>query len=130
VADYLVQEADGTSRFTLEDGSGFILLESGVVPPPPEEPRGGFIVTTPRHLFRKALGRFRARAVRITVNAPVPVLGVSLAPTFVGFKIRAAEAPMAVLFTSTAYEATSSYARKRPQDLDERIRIIIIHDDE
>ena len=30
---YLVQEIDGTSRFTLEDGSGFLLLE--FCPPAP-----------------------------------------------------------------------------------------------
>ena len=29
---YLVQEVDGTSRFTLEDGTGFLLLE--FCPPP------------------------------------------------------------------------------------------------
>lgn len=28
--DYLVQQVDGTSRFTLQDGSGFILLQSSV----------------------------------------------------------------------------------------------------
>lgn len=27
MADYIVQESDGVSRFTLEDGSGSILLE-------------------------------------------------------------------------------------------------------
>lgn len=27
MADYLVQEEDGTSKFTLEEGGGFILLE-------------------------------------------------------------------------------------------------------
>ena len=27
MADYLVQEEDGVSRFELEDGTGFILLE-------------------------------------------------------------------------------------------------------
>lgn len=34
---YLVQEVDGVSRFTLEDGSGFLLLEdcTPVVPPQP-----------------------------------------------------------------------------------------------
>ena len=26
--DYLVQQVDGTSRFTLQDGTGFILLQS------------------------------------------------------------------------------------------------------
>lgn len=28
--DYLVQESDGTSRFLLEDGSGFIILETSI----------------------------------------------------------------------------------------------------
>ncbi len=34
---YLVQEVDGVSRFTLEDGTGFLLLENcpSVVPPGP-----------------------------------------------------------------------------------------------
>ncbi len=34
---YLTQETDGVSRFTLEDGTGFLLLEScsPVVPPEP-----------------------------------------------------------------------------------------------
>lgn len=32
---YLVQEEDGTSHFTLEDGSGSILLEEEVVEQPP-----------------------------------------------------------------------------------------------
>jgi hypothetical protein len=37
VSCYIVQEDDGTSRFTLEDNSGFLLLEDcgGVVPPGP-----------------------------------------------------------------------------------------------
>jgi hypothetical protein len=34
---YLVQEIDGTSRFTLEDGSGSLLLEFC----PPTPPTGG-----------------------------------------------------------------------------------------
>lgn len=29
--DYLVQQVDGTSRFTLQDGSGFLLLQSSTV---------------------------------------------------------------------------------------------------
>jgi hypothetical protein len=36
---YLVQEEDGVSRFTLEDGSGFLLLEECEGPPTPgDEP--------------------------------------------------------------------------------------------
>ncbi len=37
---YLVQEDDGTSRFTLEDGSGFLVLEN-CVPTPPQPGVGG-----------------------------------------------------------------------------------------
>lgn len=39
---YIVQETDGVSRFTLEDGTGFLLLE-GCVPPAPggDLPIGG-----------------------------------------------------------------------------------------
>ena len=31
--DYLVQEEDGTSKITLEDDSGFLILEENVTPP-------------------------------------------------------------------------------------------------
>jgi len=31
--DYLVQEEDGTSKFELEDGSGFLILEENIIPP-------------------------------------------------------------------------------------------------
>lgn len=37
---YIVQEVDGVSRFTLEDGSGFLLLEN-CVPVPPQPGVGG-----------------------------------------------------------------------------------------
>ena len=52
MSDYLVQEADGTSRFTLEDGSGFILLEAGVAPAPPET--GGGAISVRRRLPGRA----------------------------------------------------------------------------
>ncbi len=54
MADYLVQEVDGTSRFTLEDGTGFILLEAGAPPPPPQETGGGAI-----SVRRRVSGRVR-----------------------------------------------------------------------
>ncbi len=55
MVEYLVQEEDGTSRFTLEDGSGFILLEeSGGVTPTPE-PTGGQISV--RRRLRGRVGR-------------------------------------------------------------------------
>ncbi len=38
---YLVQEDDGTSRFTLEDGTGFLLLEDCVPVAPPQPGVGG-----------------------------------------------------------------------------------------
>ncbi len=38
---YLVQETDGVSRFTLEDGSGFLLLENCTPVVPPEPGVGG-----------------------------------------------------------------------------------------
>ncbi len=46
--NYLVQEVDGTSRFTLEDSSGFVLLEAGVTPTP--SPTGGGVVSVRRRL--------------------------------------------------------------------------------
>ena len=49
--DYLVQEVDGSSRFTLENGSGFVLLESGSPPPPtPTAVQGGSIIIPRRRL--------------------------------------------------------------------------------
>lgn len=37
---YLVQEIDGVGRFTLEDGSGFLVLEDCI----PEPPFGGGLI--------------------------------------------------------------------------------------
>jgi hypothetical protein len=34
VSCYIVQEVDGVSRFTLEDGTGFLVLEDCVPAPP------------------------------------------------------------------------------------------------
>lgn len=38
---YIVQESDGVSRFTLEDGTGFLLLENCIPVVPPEPGVGG-----------------------------------------------------------------------------------------
>lgn len=38
---YLVQEIDGVGRFTLEDGSGFLLLENCIPVVPPQPGMGG-----------------------------------------------------------------------------------------
>jgi hypothetical protein len=38
---YIVQEDDGVSRFTLEDGTGFLLLEGCVPGTPPDTGVGG-----------------------------------------------------------------------------------------
>ncbi len=38
---YIVQEDDGSSRFTLEDGSGFLILEDCVPVTPPQPGVGG-----------------------------------------------------------------------------------------
>lgn len=39
---YIVEEADGTSRFELEDGSGFVVLEDCIpTPPGGDMPAGG-----------------------------------------------------------------------------------------
>ena len=50
--DYLVQEPDGTSRFTLEDGSGFILLEAATPPTPEVVHGGGIIIQRRRPIIR------------------------------------------------------------------------------
>jgi hypothetical protein len=41
VSCYLVQEVDGVSRFTLENGTGFLLLENCTPVVPPEPGMGG-----------------------------------------------------------------------------------------
>ncbi len=46
--DFLVQEVDGTSRFTLEDGTGFVLLEAAGPPPPPAPGTGGGAISVRR----------------------------------------------------------------------------------
>ncbi len=38
---YIVQEVDGVSRFTLEDGSGFLILEDCTPVTPPQPGVGG-----------------------------------------------------------------------------------------
>ncbi len=69
VGDYLVQEVDGTSRFTLEDGTGFILLESGVVPPPAPPETGGGAISVRRRLPGRTgrLTRLDDEAVALTI---------------------------------------------------------------
>ncbi len=53
---YLVQE-DGTSRFILEDGSGFLLLEDCTpTPPGGETPIGGGPVRRGRRKRREVIG--------------------------------------------------------------------------
>jgi hypothetical protein len=53
VSCYLVQEIDGTSRFTLEDGSGFLLLE--FCPPPP--PGGDTVLGGDRRVRHEVIRR-------------------------------------------------------------------------
>lgn len=47
---YLVQEEDGTSRLTLEDASGFLLLEESSAGPTPTVVEGGGIIIPRRRL--------------------------------------------------------------------------------
>lgn len=49
---YLVQEEDGTSRLTLEEGGGFLLLEESTVGPTPTALQGGIIVPRRRLITR------------------------------------------------------------------------------
>lgn len=43
MSDYLVQQEDGVSRFTLQEGTGFILLQEDG--PPPSSGTGSYIPT-------------------------------------------------------------------------------------
>lgn len=54
--DYLVQESDGTSRFTLEDGSGFILLEQASPTPPVVAGGGGIVIQRRVPIIRRYRG--------------------------------------------------------------------------
>lgn len=72
MADYLVQEEDGTSRFTLEEGGGFLLLEGTL----------------------EASGRGGAIA---GANAPTPV-----APVGAGGAIAAGNAPTRAVVTTSS----------------------------
>lgn len=53
MASYLVQEEDGTSRLTLEDGTGFILLEESGVTPTPTVVQGGGIIIPRRRIVTR-----------------------------------------------------------------------------
>lgn len=44
-----------TERFTLEDGSGFVLLEAGVPPPTPTGVQGGIIIPRRQHFLSREL---------------------------------------------------------------------------
>ena len=70
--DYLVQEVDGTSRFTLEDGTGFVLLEAaGPAPPPAPPATGGYAISIRR--------RLRGRVGRIVDADEEDLIALSLA---------------------------------------------------
>ncbi len=53
---YLVQESDGVSRFELEDGSGFLVLENCTPTPPGGTPIGGGPVRRGRRKRREIIG--------------------------------------------------------------------------
>ena len=53
---YIVQEIDGTSRFTLEDGSGFLVLEDCIPAPPGDIVIGGLPIRRSRRRNREQIG--------------------------------------------------------------------------
>lgn len=103
MASYLVQEADGTSQFLLEDSSGSLLLEISVaVTPPAETPSdvGGalFHHPPPRRKRRRVHLEAAVATVRVTAYAPKVTIGtVVVLPS-----IRATAHAAAPQFTLTA----------------------------
>lgn len=126
MSSYLTQE--NGYRLTLENNTGSLLLETDAPTPPPDEPRGGYLAIAPREHRQPPNSRFRSHATRITVTAPAAALRATLEPIVQTFTIQTTRAPLAAIFTPDAYQATTTYTRKRPDDLDERIRMIIITD--
>ena len=61
---YLVQEEDGVSRFTLEDESGFILLELCEEPPV----GGDQLLMGDRRLYNERIRRHRVRRRDVVIS--------------------------------------------------------------
>ena len=80
MSSYLVQEEDGTSRFTLEDSSGFLLLEDGTTPAPTPAPSGGpgILLRPPRTHLRPDRGEITLTSYRPQAKANLTILTQTL----------------------------------------------------
>ncbi len=128
MADYLLQE-DGVGKFTLEDGSGFILLEDGVVPEPPAPDTGGFLAIAPRQRLldkRRRRGRLKWPLARIDVYAPSPILGAQLQAPRASLDLRAGTVHHRLSLIVKPARAIAAYTKERAVDRELQIRKLLI----
>ncbi len=126
MADYLLQE-DGVGKFTLEDGSGFILLESGgPAPPPPSETGGSFIAIAPRQRRvldkRRRRGRLKWPLALVDVYAPSPKLRVAFGSRSAVLDARAGHVETRLSFVLKPARALAHYTKERSIERELQIR--------
>lgn len=120
MSSYLVQEEDGTSRFTLEDGSGALLLEDGTVAPPAPVQTvavGGGPQRPVPPLRRRDL-RFLVPPGRVFVQATEPRFAVRVNPVAIRVRIRQQAASTQVLLSAIPAHGTFQLrnpAQPKPQ---------------
>lgn len=123
VASYLLQE-DGVGKFTLEDGTGFILLETGA-PVTPPSPQGGFVIPVPRRRIldkRRRRGRLKWPLALVDVYAPSPRLQVAFGSRSAVLDARAGQVRTTLSFVVRPARAIALYTKERSVERELQIR--------
>ncbi len=126
MASYLLQE-DGIGKFTLEDGSGAILLEGGVAPITPEQPGGSHVIAiAPRQRRvldkRRRRGRLKWPLALIDVYAPSPKLQVAFGSRSAVLDARAGHVRTTLSFVVRPACAIAVYTKERTVERELQIR--------
>ncbi len=126
MASYLLQE-DAVGKFVLEDGSGFILLEDGVVPEPPVEPGGSHVIAiAPRQRRtldkRRRRGRLKWPLALVDVYAPSPRLQVAFGSRSAVLDARAGHVETRLSFVLKPARAIAHYTKERTVERELQIR--------
>ena len=130
MASYLLQE-DGVGKFTLENASGFILLEDGTAPVVPVQPSGVQLrPVIPRRVLdkRRRRGRLKWPLARIDVYAPTPILRSSLETRATVLHAHAGQIRTTLRFALKPAQALASYTKGRSIEREIQIRKALIAD--
>ncbi len=130
MADYLLQE-DDVGKFTLEDGSGFILLEDSVVPVAPEQPGGSHVIAiAPRQRRvldkRRRRGRLKWPLAVVDVYAPSPRLQIAFGSRSAVLDAHAGHIETRLSFVLKPARAIASYTKERTVERELQIRKALI----